>query len=278
MSAAEYSAAVETARRYYNSADADAFYAAVWGGEDIHIGLYSSARESIAAASRRTVERLIQLSQPGPSDRVLDLGAGYGGAARFLAQHCGCRVDCVNLSEVQNARNRQLNTALGLERQIEVIDASFEDLPLPAGRYSVVWSQDALLHSGQRERAIAEAARVLASGGRFIFTDPMQSDRCDPAALAAVLERIHLKSMGSPARYCELGQQLGFTNFRFEEHAGQLVNHYSAVLGELNKRFAELRASCDLGYLQNMRSGLQRWIEAGRSGNLTWGVIQMDRR
>ncbi|MDH5777270.1 MAG: SAM-dependent methyltransferase, partial [Gammaproteobacteria bacterium] len=41
MSAA-YSEAVATARDYYNSEDADNFYNIIWGGEDIHIGLYES--------------------------------------------------------------------------------------------------------------------------------------------------------------------------------------------------------------------------------------------
>ena len=34
-----YSEAVSIARDYYNSDDADNFYAIIWGGEDIHIGL-----------------------------------------------------------------------------------------------------------------------------------------------------------------------------------------------------------------------------------------------
>ena len=53
-----YSEVVETARSYYNSDDADNFYFHVWGGEDIHIGLYEAPGESIAAASRRTVQRM----------------------------------------------------------------------------------------------------------------------------------------------------------------------------------------------------------------------------
>jgi sarcosine/dimethylglycine N-methyltransferase len=36
---AVHSEVVRTAREYYNSDDADAFYHNVWGGEDIHIGL-----------------------------------------------------------------------------------------------------------------------------------------------------------------------------------------------------------------------------------------------
>ena len=52
---AQPSEVVETARAYYNSSDADAFYYRVWGGEDIHIGLYSTDQEPIRTASRRTV-------------------------------------------------------------------------------------------------------------------------------------------------------------------------------------------------------------------------------
>ena len=53
-----YSPTVETARNYYNSTDADRFYATIWGGEDIHIGLYENNTDTIYNASRRTVETL----------------------------------------------------------------------------------------------------------------------------------------------------------------------------------------------------------------------------
>ena len=51
---------------YYDSADADRFYALVWGGEDIHIGLYDSPDEPIAVASDRTVAALLDLATDLP--------------------------------------------------------------------------------------------------------------------------------------------------------------------------------------------------------------------
>ena len=41
------------AATYYDSSDADRFYAEIWGGEDIHIGLYEPADHPIATASER---------------------------------------------------------------------------------------------------------------------------------------------------------------------------------------------------------------------------------
>ena len=45
-------AAESVAENYYDSSDADIFYERVWGGEDIHIGLYESGL-SIFEASRK---------------------------------------------------------------------------------------------------------------------------------------------------------------------------------------------------------------------------------
>ena len=43
--ATEASDVAQTARGYYNSDDADGFYSTIWGGEDIHIGLYESKED-----------------------------------------------------------------------------------------------------------------------------------------------------------------------------------------------------------------------------------------
>jgi sarcosine/dimethylglycine N-methyltransferase len=70
-------AAVSTARQYYNSDDADSFYYEIWGGEDIHVGLYTGNNDEIRAASERTVATMAaSLGERLTSDsRVIDLGA-----------------------------------------------------------------------------------------------------------------------------------------------------------------------------------------------------------
>src|SRR5665811_603743 len=88
------------ARDYYNSSDADNFYFTIWGGEDIHIGLYDHPEEPIFDASRRTVQQMASLLEGlGENSRVLDIGSGFGGASRYLAKNFGCRVVALNLSE-----------------------------------------------------------------------------------------------------------------------------------------------------------------------------------
>lgn len=269
-------AAVEVARvaeEYYDSDAADRFYFTIWGGEDIHIGIYESPREPIQRASRRTVERIAQVLAPEPGARVLDLGAGYGGAARYLVDAWDCRVDCLNISEVQNRRNQELTAKQGMSHAIEVIHASFEDIPRPNASYDAVWSQDAFLHSGARQRVLAEVKRVLRPGGSLIFTDPMQADSCPPGVLGPILTRIHLHDLGSFAWYRREARKLGFSEVRSIDLTEQLVRHYSRVHEELSSRYDEMVRLSHEDYVDRMLTGLTHWIEGGKSGHLAWGIL-----
>lgn len=276
-----YSPAVTTARSYYNSTDADTFYASVWGGEDIHIGLYDGPDEPIADASRRTVERMAAKLAPAPGTIVLDLGSGFGGSARHLAAAHHCRVLALNLSEVENERHRALNAERGLSNAIEVVDGSFENIPYPDASVDVVWSQDAFLHSGNRTRVLEEVARVLRPGGQLIFTDPMAASGTEAAKLQPILDRIHLDDMGSPAFYRRELARLGFTEATaggFEEHREQLVRHYGRVLEETERQEAAgLSEKVSPEYLARMKKGLADWVHGGREHDLTWGIFHFRR-
>lgn len=271
-----YSSTVSTARDYYNSDDADNFYFHVWGGEDIHIGLYESPQEPIATASRRTVDRMTEQvveKLSSPQARVIDLGSGYGGAARVLASRFDCHILALNLSETENARHRQMNQEAGVADRIEVIDGSFETIPSDAARFDVAWSQDAILHSGHRDRVLAEVDRVLEPGGEFVFTDPMQADDCPDSVLAPVLERIHLASLGSFAFYREQARMLGWQEVGTIEMTGQLVQHYMRVAEELEAQRSRLAGLVSNEYVERMLKGLANWVEAGNRGYLAWGIL-----
>ena len=271
---ARASEAVEVARDYYNSDDADNFYHEIWGGEDIHIGLYRSSGDSIAAASVRTVATMAQaLGELDERTRIADFGAGYGGSARWLARAYGCHVSCVNLSEVQNARNRKINELAGLGERIDVYDASFESVPLADGSFDHVWSQDSLLHAGDRHRVLAEADRILRPGGTFVFTDPMQADDCPPGVLQPVLDRLHLDSLGSFRFYREQARKLDWTEVSVQDLTPQLVMHYTRVRQDLAIRREELSGRISDTYVDRMIAGLGHWIDAGSSGHLAWGIL-----
>lgn len=265
---------VEVAEQYYDSSDADNFYLHVWGGEDIHIGLYEPERQDVKAASRATVERIADcLKDMSNNTKVLDIGAGYGGAGRYLAKRFGCHTTCLNLSEAQNARNRKLTAEQGLQEKVAVVHGNFEDLPFDAKQFDVVWSQDAILHSGNRVKVLQEVARVLKPGGQFIFTDPMQSDDCPQGVLEPVLQRIHLETLGSFKFYRSELQKLGFEEIQVLNLSDQLQNHYTRVGEDLRQRYDEITKVSSKAYVDRMLGGLENWVNARKQGHLAWGIL-----
>jgi sarcosine/dimethylglycine N-methyltransferase len=274
--AQSYSDVVQTARDYYNSEDADNFYFHVWGGEDIHIGLYEGPEDAIKDASERTVAFMadrIKDKLTGPDARLVDLGAGYGGAARWLAKRFGCQVLALNLSEAENERDRQMNREQGVDQLIEVVDGSFEQIPAENGTFDAAWSQDAILHSGHRDKVMEEVDRVLKPGGELIFTDPMQADDCPEGVLQPVLDRIHLSSLGSFGFYREQARRLGWEEVGIIEMTDQLVSHYGRVAAVLRAERGSLQGKVSDAYIDRMLQGLQHWVDAGRNGYLAWGVM-----
>ncbi len=274
MSSQNESEVVDVARDYYDSSDADRFYFQIWGGEDIHVGIYNSETEPIRDASRRTVDTMLSRIPTLPADaRMLDIGAGYGGSARVIARERGIRVTCLNLSSVQNERNRALTAEQGLDGLIDVHDGNFEDLPFGDASFDYLWCQDSILHSGRRKRVFEEVHRVLKPGGGFIFTDPMQKEGVDPAILESVLARIHLPSMGSVEKYRGFAADLGWETVDIDERPECLVRHYSRVLEELEARTAEIAEHVSPDYIERMKKGLRHWIEAGSQDALDWGIL-----
>jgi sarcosine/dimethylglycine N-methyltransferase len=277
MSTATKNTTVDKAQDYYNSTPADEFYFKIWGGEHIHVGIYNHSKESIKDASPRIVHLMASKLKLNSDTKLLDLGSGYGGAARYLTKKYGCQVTCLNLSETQNERNESLNKKNGLDHLITVMEGNFEDIPFSDNSFDVVWSQDAIVHSGNREQVLSEVDRVLMETGDFIFTDLMQTYDCPKSVLKPVLERIHLDSLGSFGFYVEQARKLDVKEIRVQDLSEHLTTHYQRVMEETIDRYDEMVETCGKEYIDKMIQGLKHWVEAGENEYLSWGIIHMDK-
>ena len=205
--------------------------------------------------------------------RVLDIGSGYGGSARYLAGRFGCQVTCLNLSEKQNNLNRRLTKNAGLSDKIRVVYGDFENILEPDETYQIVWAQDAILHSGNRKRVLDEVCRVLIPGGQFIFTDPMQTDDCPNGVLQPILDRIQLSSLASPIFYKTELNSRGFKEAEILLLTDHLRTHYWHVREVLKFRYHEVVKFSGQKYVDNMIKGLQYWIDGADRGYLAWGIM-----
>ncbi|MFI1796943.1 SAM-dependent methyltransferase [Streptomyces sp. NPDC020379] len=267
------------ARTYYDTSDVDGFYAQAWGGENIHVGIYDNAHEAVAVAARRTVERMAAKTAGalGSGSTVLDMGSGYGGAARQLAETYGCRVTALNISEVQNRRNHELNLARGLDGLIDVVTGSFHDVPAPDGSFDVVWSQDALCHSGDRPTALREAVRVLRPGGQLVFTDFMAAVDAPAEELRPLTERLAIEEFATLGFYQDQLRELPLADVTFEDLSDHLQTHYDRLTEQVLSPSPTLAASVNATYLDGLRRSLPQVAAACRKGLIVWGIFHAKR-
>lgn len=100
-----------------------------------------------------------------PGDRVLDSGCGPGFLAAMLRDQ-GYDVTCTDVSRVGPERTR----ARGIEAQ--QVDLDTDPLPFADGEFDAVIANSNLEHLFYMRRHIAELARCVRPGGKFIWLVP----------------------------------------------------------------------------------------------------------
>lgn len=125
---------------------------------------------------------------PVAGARVLDIGAGLGGAARVLVTQMGAgHVTGFDVQPDIVARANDTALAAGLADRLHFVQGAPRPLPFADGSFDVVFTKDVLIHVADKPAALAQMFRVLRPGGHLVFGDWM---RGRGAAHDATLERL----------------------------------------------------------------------------------------
>jgi SAM-dependent methyltransferase len=110
----------------------------------------------------------------GPDSRVLDVGAGVGGPARFLAHATGCHVTALELQQQLHDVAVDLTRRAGLAGLVSHVRGDALSHPLADGAFDAAISFLAVLHIPDRPRLMQRLARTLRPGGRCYIEDLCQ--------------------------------------------------------------------------------------------------------
>jgi SAM-dependent methyltransferase len=127
--------------------------------------------EDFHTMGRIATSQLVDLLGITPEHEVLDAGTGIGGTARYVADHCHCRVTAVDLTEDYCETADWLNRLVSLDNQISVRQADVTELPFADATFQVVFSQHVQMNVADKSRLYQEARRVLGHGGRLAIWD-----------------------------------------------------------------------------------------------------------
>lgn len=133
------------------------------------------------------VARLVA-STPLAGLRVLDVGAGLGGAARSLVtRHGAAHVTGFDVQPDIVERANRAAAQAGLADSLHFVQGAPGPLPFAGESFDAVFTKDAMIHVPDKPAILAQMFRVLRPGGHLVFGDWM---RGRGAAHDAVLERL----------------------------------------------------------------------------------------
>ena len=166
------------------------------------------------------VDTLARRAGVSDTSRVLDLCAGLGGPARFVANRRGSAVVALELHPARAAGAARLNR-LVKQTRVSVVRADAMKLPFVDAAFDACLSQEALLHIADKPGVLRECHRILVPGGRMAFSDwiafPSLGDR-ERARLWEWMAATTLQTLDS---YRTLLGRAGFSGIEAEDLSGE---------------------------------------------------------
>lgn len=140
-----------------------------------------AAVDEFHTGGRRATEVVTAQLGVRADSRVLDVGCGIGGTARFIASTYGCQVTGVDLTEDYVKTAQALSERTGLADRVAFRRASALELPFPAASFDAACMLHVGMNIEDKDSLCAELARVLRPGGSCAIFDIMHSGDGDLA-------------------------------------------------------------------------------------------------
>lgn len=151
--------------------------------------------------------------------RLLDVGCGIGGPARYFATEHACKVAGIDVTEEFVRAAEELTRAVGMDHEAEFRHASAMELPFEAGTFDGAYLIHVGMNIADKAGVFREVRRVVKGGGSFAVFDVMRTADGPlryPAPWAATEETSFI---ATPAEYRAALEAAGF-RVTGERHRG----------------------------------------------------------
>lgn len=207
----------------------------------------------------------------GPNSRVVEVGSGIGGPARYLAGSAGCHVTAVELQPDLNATAVELTGRCGLSRNVQHVCGDFLDGITGDGQFDAVVSWLALYHIADREMLFTRCRSALRNSGGFYAEDLFKRGEFSASEQADVSSKLYGNSLLSLNEYETMLRDTGFADIRVDDMTDgwtQFCAHRIAVFREQRSRHIQVHGEDIVNGLDDFYGTVNALFQGGNLGGV----------
>lgn len=178
---------------------------------------------------RAATAHLVAQLELAAGQRVLDVGSGLGGTARYLATACDVDVTGVDLTEEYVQVATWLTELVGLEASVRFMHASAAELPASAHPFSAATMVHVGMNLADKPSVFVDIAERLAIGGRFAIYDLMVTGAAQPDYPVPWAATPSSSFLETPAQYITHLEAAGFTDIVVNDRTQAAVAAFDQI-------------------------------------------------
>src|SRR5262245_52463413 len=218
-----------------------------WAKDDVYPLILSALEKAGKSVDRLTVEDLapvdhfhargfpatVELADQLPVEphhRLLDIGCGLGGPARYFAVRFNCRVTGIDITPAFVAAGNRLTALGGLDDRVTIEKGDGEHLPYADSTFDGAYAQHVTMNVADRRRFFGEAHRVLKAGGFFALSEHGMGPLGKPHHPVPWSEDGTGSHLMTPSETRSVLEAAGFEDIRLEETGAKYLAAYRHVM------------------------------------------------
>jgi SAM-dependent methyltransferase len=218
-----------------------------WGRADLYETITTALWKAGADLNALTIDQLapvdhfharglpatIELANELPvsaGSRLLDIGCGLGGPARYMADRFGVSVTGIDITPSFVETGNRLTALVGMTDRVSLQQGDGCDLPFDDASFDGAYSQHVTMNIADRARFFAEAFRVIVPGGFFALSEHSRGERGE------LLHPVPWSEDGSgeflipPQETCSLLEEVGFVDIQLTHTGDDYLEAYQRVI------------------------------------------------